>query len=598
MAIRWAIASGNFSSTSTWNSGATLGIPTAGDDIWPNGFTVSVDVSFTVNSLNNTVRGRQIATPQMTSNILPSPFVAAASTINGTANNAWNAFDRNYSTTTGWATAAGVTTGWVSMDFGSGNSQIIDGYTIFGQSTVTNNPNTWQLQGSADNSAWTTLHAVTGSTIPASGTYSIASIGNPLSYRYYRLNVTANGGGTIVYLTELELYNPGTSSIVAGGSFNFNTGGVTATITSTTAAFSNSGATNLILVTASTGTVTINFGGPITTFAASNTNGINYTGSCNLSMTATSFNSRQDNSGNINVVLINKTSTGTITLNGDVVSGNGNGVTNNNALSSTAGDTIVNGNVRGFTSSGSTAFHYAIFQTGGALTVNGNVIGGGPAGVDRNRGIAFGGTLMTINGNVTGGINALAIVTSGTINNINGNVTGGTSIEGIISSVANIVNVTGTVTASATAPAITMTNLNGQVYLNGNMVNNNGKVAIFSYMLWIDQTGTTQAQFFTSGGASRTLYSEDTFPNLPPESDTRKNTVYGPGLGLTGSLAMPAAADAASGVIFDNGTTGTALFTTAQLLSEITTSSDPVAVRLRNAATPEVLGELMEAFKK
>jgi hypothetical protein len=168
----------------------------------------------------------------------------------------------------------------------------------------------------------------------------------------------------------------------------------------------------------------------------------------------------------------------------------------------------------------------------------------------------------------------------------------------ISATTAIIINVTGTVTASATANAITSTNANGQVYLNGNMVNNNGKMAIYAPIVWLDANNTTSAAFFTSGGVARTLYSEDTFPNMPAEADTRNNIVYGPGSGLTGTLKMPAAADTRNGVVYDNGTTGTALFTTSLFLTELSSSTVPVAVRMQNLCTPMILGELMEAYKK
>ncbi len=114
MAIRWAVTGGTWSSTSTWNGGATLGIPTVGDDVWTNGFTVTVDTGFTVNSLNNSARARDIATPAMTSNNSPSPYVAAASSVNTVSTDAWRAFDRVTGTGTYWQSAAN--TGWISMD--------------------------------------------------------------------------------------------------------------------------------------------------------------------------------------------------------------------------------------------------------------------------------------------------------------------------------------------------------------------------------------------------------------------------------------------------------------------------------------------------
>jgi hypothetical protein len=48
VAIRYAVASGNWSATSTWNGGT---LPASTDDVYANGFTVSIDQTITVNSL-------------------------------------------------------------------------------------------------------------------------------------------------------------------------------------------------------------------------------------------------------------------------------------------------------------------------------------------------------------------------------------------------------------------------------------------------------------------------------------------------------------------------------------------------------------------
>jgi hypothetical protein len=130
------------------------------------------------------------------------------------------------------------------------------------------------------------------------------------------------------------------------------------------------------------------------------------------------------------------------------------------------------------------------------------------------------------------------------------------------------------------------------------MVNNNGKMAIYAPIVWLDRTGTTTASFFTSGGVARTLYSEDTVPNTPAANNVRSGTTYGAGSTLVGTIVMPTAANVRNGVVYDNGTTGTALFTTSQLLTEISGSSDAIAVRIRNCATPQILGEILEAYKK
>jgi hypothetical protein len=168
----------------------------------------------------------------------------------------------------------------------------------------------------------------------------------------------------------------------------------------------------------------------------------------------------------------------------------------------------------------------------------------------------------------------------------------------ISATTAIIINVTGTVTASATANAISSTNANGQVYLNGNMVNNNGKMAIYAPIVWLDKNNTTSAAFFTSGGVARTLYSADTVPNTPAANNVRSGTIYGAGNSLAGTIVMPTAANVRNGVTYDNGTVGTALFTTSQFITELSSSTVPVAVRMQNLCTPMILGELMEAFKK
>ena len=48
MAIRYAVANGNWSSTATWDGGT---LPASGDDVYSNGFAVSINQTITVNSL-------------------------------------------------------------------------------------------------------------------------------------------------------------------------------------------------------------------------------------------------------------------------------------------------------------------------------------------------------------------------------------------------------------------------------------------------------------------------------------------------------------------------------------------------------------------
>ena len=393
-----------------------------------------------------------------------------------------------------------------------------------------------------------------------------------------------------VSFTVLSLRSTASAPIVAGGSFNFNTAGVTGTVTSANPLVP--GATNMVQITATTGTVTLSLGGNVAPRNVTNDILINYSGNCNF--TILGGNNINGTTNGSTVTTINKTSAGTITITCNLIGSNTTNLGSNNVLSSTNGNTVIIGNIVGPISTSGTS-NRAINQSAGTLTVTGNVTGG--QGASTNQGILFSGTSLTVNGNILGGTVAVGIDTSSPINNIIGNVTGGT-VSAISSISANTLNVTGIVTASATSPAITMTNANGQVYLNGNMVNNNGKMAIFAPIVWLDTTGTTSAAFFTSGGVARTLYSADTVPNQPAQNNVRFNTVYGPGNSLTGTCVMPVSANSRNGVVYDNGTTGTALFTTSLFLTELSSSTVPVAVRMQNLCTPQILGELMEAYKR
>jgi len=58
MAVRYAVATGNWSDTATWNGGT---LPTSSDDVYSNGFTVTIDVDVTVLSLRTTAQSPAVA---------------------------------------------------------------------------------------------------------------------------------------------------------------------------------------------------------------------------------------------------------------------------------------------------------------------------------------------------------------------------------------------------------------------------------------------------------------------------------------------------------------------------------------------------------
>ncbi|MGK5683663.1 ThuA domain-containing protein [Actinoplanes sp. URMC 104] len=73
-------------------------------------------------------------------------------------------------------------------------------------------PRDWTLQGSADGQAWTDVDARTGQTFPERFQTRRFDVGTPGDYRFYRLNVTANGGEPLTQLADLRLFTGSTQT--------------------------------------------------------------------------------------------------------------------------------------------------------------------------------------------------------------------------------------------------------------------------------------------------------------------------------------------------------------------------------------------------
>jgi hypothetical protein len=87
-------------------------------------------------------------------------------------------------------------TGWIQYDFGANNAHVVKRYTINSADEPDRDPTAWQFQGSQDGSTWTTLDTQSGQSFAVECVQNTYNIGNTTAYRYYRLNVTANNGGT------------------------------------------------------------------------------------------------------------------------------------------------------------------------------------------------------------------------------------------------------------------------------------------------------------------------------------------------------------------------------------------------------------------
>ena len=128
-----------------------------------------------------------------------------------TSYEAYKVFDDGHGTNHRWLTARFDTTGWVSYDFGLGG-KVINKYRWRTFENVSNAvPGVWKLEGSHNNIDWTSLHEGSNNNIAANTWIPVEAPGyftfyNSQSYRYYRLNVTANcGHPEYLCLDEIEL---------------------------------------------------------------------------------------------------------------------------------------------------------------------------------------------------------------------------------------------------------------------------------------------------------------------------------------------------------------------------------------------------------
>jgi hypothetical protein len=96
-----------------------------------------------------------------------------------------------------WTNATGNGTGWLTFDFGSGASKVIDQFRIYQDTTQSHG--TWRFEGSNNNSTWTqcgvdfTLQAAAAIPVP-----------NTTGYRYYRLRHMSGSRSQTPYIREIE----------------------------------------------------------------------------------------------------------------------------------------------------------------------------------------------------------------------------------------------------------------------------------------------------------------------------------------------------------------------------------------------------------
>jgi hypothetical protein len=210
-----------------------------------------------------------------------------------------------------------------------------------------------------------------------------------------------------------------------------------------------------------------------------------------------------------------------------------------------------------------------------------------------------GGATVNITGNVdaasTSTVNPSAIrnVTSACTINITGNVTAGVATA-LTSTQNSTITVVGTITANTNNMAISMTS--GNITISTPCLNaTNGVMAVFAPNVKI-YNAIASWRFATDIPATnKFLYSAGVALGNPVIGDVRDGTVYGASNELTGSLIMAVPSDVRKSVPTD-ATVGTADLTAQDIFTEIASSSDPIAVRLRNIATVQTTGAQLASY--
>ncbi len=193
MALRAAVASGNWSNPAIWNGGV---LPNPGDVVASNGFTVTINQNINVDSITNAAQAVVGAVPDMTSATTPSGIVTASQSETG-LRAAFNAFGGDFNTEW-WPSGAA----WIAYEFPT--PKAIDQYTV----GTYGGTGSWTFEG-WNGSTWIVLHTV----VNTSFGYTSPLIGNSVAYIKYRLNYNPSAPGRLHTIQFYEYL--GTSAAVA-----------------------------------------------------------------------------------------------------------------------------------------------------------------------------------------------------------------------------------------------------------------------------------------------------------------------------------------------------------------------------------------------
>jgi hypothetical protein len=595
MAIRYAVANGNWSSTATWDGGT---LPTSADDVYANNRTVTIDQNVTVISLRNaavgspaitaggTFQSQTSGTRVVNANVISAANGSVVTIVAGTVN-----FTLNGAVTAGTNANSTFTMGTYSFV----SSSLSDYPTVTINGNITG--------GSVTNSEGV-RHA--GGSLYVTGTVRGGTGGNSCN------GISLFNSNNIPTFTQI---NSG-SALIGGTSTSGSTAALSVGWSPTGASIAPSSTIiNCNLTGGASGVG--GFGNPA---YYHNTNSIPCTITGNV--TGTLVNRAIDINGGA-----------TITVNGNVYAastGAGGSQSEAAIVHRAGGLLVVNGSIYGSTSGvGTQSGAVYLVGSGSQYTQTGDVIAGNSTTQNYTFWSGNSGQVILINGNLTGGGGGSTSIAYRSNNNspatINGNVVGGSGAAGvgISNEVNSVITVNGTITAgigsaahgysaSSTATLIAdklvgndfgpgSVGINGFTYAaNAQNVNPiirfkklefgaRGNTPISGpgvFQLIDDSTNT--AKFYTSAAGTKTLVDGNAAGLMPAVTNVRSGVTYNAG-NLTGTCAVPAASSVAAGVAVDN-TVGTAVLTQANVwdyaLSSASSTPGSVGEKLKKTAIP------------
>jgi fibronectin type 3 domain-containing protein len=168
-----------------------------------------------INSLGETANSAEQSV-QILRNVAPGSTTSAHSGGGAGTEGSDKAVDGNVNTK--WYSGANTSSsGWLQVDLGAGNAQMLVRYDLTSANDVPGrDPKNWQVLASNDAVNWTTLDTRTGETFATRFLTNQYTLGNSAAYRYYKLNILSNFSGSAaagIQLAEWALISQGTEQI-------------------------------------------------------------------------------------------------------------------------------------------------------------------------------------------------------------------------------------------------------------------------------------------------------------------------------------------------------------------------------------------------